>query len=334
MVLSQNNPFLFYFWFHNFMKYPNFFVVGVAKAGTTSLYHMLGSHPEIYLTPIKETNYFARKDLDFDNFRPDFKHNTTIDVGKYIQQGMSYQIHCANVINPKHYLALYQNAKEEKALGEICNSYIFCPNAMSEIFLEYPQAKIIVMLRNPIERAFSGYIMNLREGKILSDSFLEEIKKDEQLEVVKWGETISYLKIGLYYEQIKRIHQYFPREQVKIYLYDDYKADKRELMRDMYSFLGVDSTFFPTSDKRVNEAGLPRFKYLNYLIAQTGFLRKWARSILGEKGKKLASKMMYSSDGIPRISDEERKYLSNYYREDVEKLSILLGRNLNGWLTN
>jgi hypothetical protein len=315
------------------MKYPNFFVVGVAKAGTTSLYHMLGSHPEIYLTPIKETNYFARKDLDFDNFRPDFKHNTTIDVGKYIQEGMSYPIHCANVIETRHYLALYQNVKEEKALGEICNSYIFCPKAMGEIYLEFPQAKIIVMLRNPIERAFSGYIMNLREGKILSDSFLEEIKKDEQLEVVKWGETISYLKIGLYYEQIKRIFQYFPKEQVRIYLYDDYKTDKKSVMRDMYSFLEVDDTFFPASDKIVNEAGLPRYKYLNYFIAQTGFLRKWARSILGEKGKKLASKMMYSNENIPKISEEERSYLSAYYKEDVEKLSNLLNRDLKDWLS-
>lgn len=316
------------------MKYPNFFVVGVAKAGTTSLYHMLGSHPEIYLTPIKETNYFARKDLDFDNFRPDFKHNTTIDVGRYIQEGMTYQIHCANVTEPEHYLALYQNAKEEKALGEICNSYIFCPNAMGEIYLEYPQAKIIVMLRNPIERAFSGYIMNLREGKILSSSFMDEIKRDEQLEVVKWGEHISYLHAGKYFEQIKRIYQYFPKEQVRIYLYDDYKVNKKEVMRDMYSFLGVDSSFFPSSDKRVNEAGLPRFKYLNYFIAQTGFLRKWARSILGDKGKALATKMMYANDNIPKLSEEEKRYLTNYYREDVEKLSALLNRDLKVWLAD
>lgn len=313
-------------------NYPNFFVIGVAKAGTTSLYHMLGSHPDIYLTPIKETNYFARKDLDFEHFRPDFKHNTTIDVGAYISEGMKKQIHCANVTEKEHYLALYQPANKKKALGEICNSYIFCPHASEEIYKEFPKAKIIVMLRNPIERAFSGYIMNLREGKTLTKTFLEEIKRDESLSPRGWGITFNYLEMGNYYSQLKRVYDFFPKDQVAIYLYDDYKFDKKSVMKDMYAFLGVDTNFFPETDKKVNEAGLPRFKYLNYFIAQTGFLRKWARSVLGERGKKIVSKMMYSADNLPKITSEEREYLINYYREDVEKLSSLLGKDLSHWL--
>lgn len=314
-------------------KYPNFFVIGVAKAGTTSLYHMLGSHPEVYLTPIKETNYFAIKDLDFDNLRPDFKHNTTIDVGKYIREGMQNQIHCANVTEKQHYLALYQKATDEKALGEICNSYIFCPTAIQEIHKDYPDSKIIVMLRNPIERAFSGYLMNLREGKTLASSFLEEINRDERLSPRGWGITINYLEMGKYFEQMQRVYTYFPKEQVRVYLYDDYKKDKKELIKDMYSFLEIDTHFYPEQDLKVNEAGLPRFKYFNYFIAQTGFLRKWARNILGESAKKIVSKMMYSKDNVPKISNEEKVYLQQYYREDIEKLSVLLDKNLENWLS-
>ena len=312
-------------------KKPNFFVIGVAKAGTTSLYHYLNEHPEIYFPPIKETNFFARHDLDFNNFRKDFKHNTNMDIGKYIADGMPRMVHAANVRKEEHYLALFTPAQNEKALGEICNSYIFCPKSIQAIYDFNPRAKIVVILRNPIERAFSGYLMNLREGKTLEKDFITEIERDEAAQPKGWGITFNYLEMGLYGQQIERLYQVFPKEQVKLLWFEDLKSNKSELMKELCVFLGVDPNFELGNEQKSNAASLPRFSYLNYLIAQTGFLRKWARRALPDFVKKMVLNVMYSDKGLPKMSWKEFDYLLNYYKSEIQILEQLTDRDLSNW---
>ena len=245
---------------------------------------------------------------------------------------MNRQIHAANVTRWEDYISLFSLADNETALGEICNSYIFCPTALKQIKEEVPEAKIIAIFRNPIKRAFSGYLMNLREGKTLEEDFIKEIETDDQADPKGWGISFNYLSMGLYSEQVQRVLNEFSATDCLFILFDDFVSDKQKTMREIYSFLGVDANFVSDSDKKANAASLPRFKYLNYFIAQTGFLRKAARRILPENAKEVVSRIMYSKSDVPKISEEQFQYLANYYRDDIGKLSGLLNRDLSHWL--
>ena len=155
---------------------PNFIVVGAAKAGTTSIYQYLSQHPQVYLSPIKETNYFA-KDIPLDKIRKDYYKGGELDVAAYVATNLEEQIHIAFVSQWEHYQKLYKNVKDQKAIGEISNSYLHSSVAAKEIYAVNPDMKIIMILRDPIKRAFSHYKMTLRVG-LVKDTFYEEVQRD------------------------------------------------------------------------------------------------------------------------------------------------------------
>lgn len=313
--------------------HPNFFLVGVVKGGTTSLHHYLSQHPQVYMSPVKETNYFSRKDIDTSKFSPDYAHDVNVDLKQFFASGMKHTIHIAHITDRENYLRLFANVRDEAAIGEASNSYILYPHASQEIRKTYPEARIVMMLRDPADRAYSQYIMNLRLGKTLETDFLKEVFDDDAKPVKGWGANHQYLSIGLYYEQVKRYLDLFPREQVLICWYDDYRKDPGSVIRSMYRFLGVDEDFRPDTSEKLNTAGVPRFGKLNYWLNQSGLI-SWAKRRLPRNLRGPFKKWMYSGDSsdIPVMSDRERAELVAYYQDDIRKLSELTGRDLSAWL--
>lgn len=315
------------------IKKPNFFVVGTVKGGTTALHSSLSQHPSIFMSPIKETNYFSRKDINEDWFSRDYAHDVNIDLPKFLKGDMTETIHIAHITNEQDYLQLFKNVKNEEAIGEISNSYLLYPNAPKEIKAFDANAKIIMILRNPIERAFSQYVMNLRLGKTLKNNFLEEIIQDDKKEKKGWGANHQYLFIGNYFEQVKRYYEEFPLENVKILFYEEYKKNGVQTIKEIFSFLSVDSDFLIDTTKKLNEAGVPKFKRMNYIINQMGII-SWAKRKLPRSLREPFKKLMYSNkkENIPRITQEEKEWLINYYKKDVENLSQLIKKDLSSWL--
>jgi hypothetical protein len=313
--------------------HPNFFLVGVVKGGTTSLHYYMGQHPQIYMSPVKETNFFSRLDIDPSLFSRAYAHDVRVDLDSYLASGMKETIHIAHVTDEAEYLKLFSNVRGEKAIGEASNSYLLYTQAPELIRNTYPEAKIIAMLRNPVERAYSQYIMNIRLGKTLETDFIREVREDDEREVRGWGANHQYLYIGRYYEQVRRYLEIFPRDQVLICWYDEYREDPQSVLQTVYRFLGVDPDFVPDTDEKLNIAGVPRFGRLNYWINQTGIV-SWAKRILPRSWRGPFKKWMYSesSSDIPKMTDDERQWLIDYYREDVLKLSELLGKDLSHWL--
>ena len=125
------------------MKKPNFFVVGTVKGGTTSLHQYLNQHPQIFMSPIKETNFFSRFDINENDFSRDYAHDVNIDLKRYLLSDMKDPIHIAHINNESDYLKLFKNATNQMAIGEISNSYLLYKNAPIEIFKFDPKAKII-----------------------------------------------------------------------------------------------------------------------------------------------------------------------------------------------
>jgi len=246
---------------------------------------------------------------------------------------MNREIHCANVTKWEDYLKLYKNVQNEKAIGEICNSYFYCPSAAKEIKAVAPSAKIIVFFRNPVERAFSGYIMNLREGRTLEKNFKKELENDMNKKIKGWGVNFNYLEMGLYFNQLKRLKQHFNDEQILTVIYDDYKANPMKVLKDIFEFLGIDTEFRTDLGQRYNTGSLPRSKYLNYFLAQTGFIKTFFRSFLPKASKNAIYKIIYTKRNMPILKPDERAYLVDYYRNDVKMLSKELNRDLSHWLT-
>lgn len=314
----------------NHLKRPNFFIVGAAKAGTTSLYNYLKLHPEVYFSPIKEPHFFS-KDIRLENMREEFRKNVQSDISNYLKNSLGSPRHGAFVRNIDHYTQLFSLVKNEKRIGESSVSYLFSTLAARQIKHFNPDAKIIIILREPVERAFSHYLMDLRIGYEKA-GFFEAVNADIQKERRGWGQSHLYVELGLYYEQVKRYMDVFSPSQIKLILHDDFKNSPEELLSDLYSFLGI-SDKSPEIDFSIrhNKAELPKSRMLQR-IEKVPFVQKiLADYIPGSIRRKLKSGF-YSTDGLPKLTIEDRKALIPYFHDDVIKLSRLIDRDLSGWL--
>src|SRR3954462_6473419 len=124
-------------------KLPNFFVVGAAKSGTTSLYEYLKLHPEVYMAPIKETHHFST-DIDNTKFRANYARSLNKDLSKFLESDMEEGIFHAFVKDWDEYSQLFKRVNGEKAIGEVTNSYLYSHEAAQNIFKKFPQAKIVI----------------------------------------------------------------------------------------------------------------------------------------------------------------------------------------------
>ena len=310
---------------------PNFFIVGAAKAGTTSLYHYLKQHPEIYMSPIKEPNYFA-KDIDVSAFEESYRNIMTIDTKEYFSKEKLPELLSIFITDFSDYVQLFRDVTNEKAIGEASVSYLYSKVAAQEIKKLVPNAKIIMVLRNPIERAYSHYLMNLRGGITSNKNFLDEVIQDFNKKHKGWGISHLYIDLGLYYEQVKRYLDTFPKENVKIILYEDYKQNPKKVLVELLDFLEVSKDVSIDLNKRYNVRAAPRFPVLNTLARRVySFMAPKLPLTLRENLKKMYRKVFFSSYK-GGLTAEEKKVLLKFFEEDIKKLSALIQRDLSHWL--
>jgi Sulfotransferase family len=301
---------------------PNFFIVGAGKAGTTSLYRYLKQHPQIYMSPIKEPSYFA-SEVRVENLSPAFRRHV-----RRQSVGMSNPLGWL-VLDGDDYQRLFADVKDEIAIGEATPTYLWSETAAANIHARVPHARIILMLRDPAERAFSQYLHQLAEG-LTRYTFREQIEKSARGGNRELSILHPFLEIGLYYQQVKRYLAVFPREQMRIYWYEEAWRQPARLLKDIFEFLQVDAAFQPDFSERILERRAPRFKVLGYL-RQSGVwqsvkgripprLRATLRALTFQHGKTLT------------MDPKDREYLIAYYRRDIRNLAALLDKDLSAWL--
>ncbi len=313
------------------IKLPTFLIVGAVKAGTTSLHEYLQMHPEVFMSPVKETNYFSDADMLFADFNIDYKQDISVNLDKYLAGPMDKKVHIAHVRTWEQYQKLFRNVKNEKAIGEVSNSYLFGPSAANAIKNKLPNAKIVMILRNPVERLYSQFLMNLKLGKILEKDLLKEIEADQNKKIKGWGVSHLYLEVGNYYEQVKKYYDVFPASQIKVILYEDFKLNAASVMKDLFLFLNVDPDFPIDMSIKYNEAGLPRFGRLNYWLTQMG-VQGLVKKLFSAKLKDRLKELIYTKENIPVITEDEKMFLKNYYRNDINQLSELIHRDISNWI--
>jgi hypothetical protein len=314
------------------LKLPNFFIVGAPKAGTTSLYAYLDQHSSVYMSPLKEPNYFA-SELRVENFVEEARPRIMREIGAlqdYLRGDMSEKRFGGLVSTWDDYLKLYKKVSDETAIGEATPCYLWSETAARNIAARIPHAKIIISLRNPVDRAFSQYLHMVTVGSTRR-SFREQIEANLRNESKQLGPLRPLLEFGLYYEQIKRYLSEFSRSQIHISLYEDLERAPSLLVSDLFSFLGVDPHFAADVSYRHTEPRIPRFAGTAYLLNRWHvwpYLRKLVPRSLSPQ---LRSLMLRSRASLV-MDPLDRAFLTDYYRDDIRKLSVLLDRDLSSWL--
>ena len=308
---------------------PDFFIVGAAKAGTTSIYQYLKQHPEIYLPPIKEVNFFCT-DIQIKNFRPDYAGSVFTDVDAWIASGMKTELFHGFLQHWNQYEKIFQQAEGKKAIGELSNTYLFSEVAAKNIVEKFPEAKIIMVLRHPVERAFSHYLMDFKNG-LVNENFLIEFNRDKNKEKKGWGISNLYFELGLYSEQVKRYIDLFSNDRIKIFLFDDLVNDERAVFKTICNFLNIDSGFQFDFETKHNQNTFPKNKWVA-AISKQKFIRQFIKNIIPDKIKNRIKKTAFSSKNVPKLSEEDRTTVTALYKDDVLKLAELIRRDLNHWL--
>ncbi len=311
-------------------KKPNFFIIGAAKAGTTSLHQYLKKHPEIYFSPVKEPNYFST-DIKVAHFSPTYRKNTFLDVEEYFRQPQLTHLQLTFVRKAEHYKRLFKDVSQESAIGEASTSYLYSKEAAANIKAYRPDAKIIAVLRNPLKRAFSHYQMALRYGHTHLE-FEEAIKQDYSRAQKGWGISELFIELGLYYEQLKRYYEVFPSSQIKVLLFDDLVDNPAAVLNECHQFLGVTKQP-PASFDLYNQARIPKHKVINKLATKWG-LKNLLKTTLPQNLQEKLKSGFFSTSASRQLSNESLQFMESIYKEDIQKTSRLIGRELTFWLEN
>ncbi len=310
---------------------PDFIVVGANKGGTTSIYHYLKQHPEVYLSPVKEPHYFS-KDIDINLFKREFAQNKLQDIDRYLSGDMQQEYHAAFIRDREQYIRLFKHVTTQKAVGELSTSYLYSSVAAEEIKKEIPGCKIIICLRNPIERAYSHYRMNLWTGNSNEFNFYKALVDDFNHDPKVWGNAHLYTEIGMYYQQVKRYLDVFGKEQVKIIFTEDMKKNAQQVIRELYAFIGVDPAFIPDTSKQYNEVYTPKFKNVTWLLNKTG-IRPLMKRLSPQFLKNIFVKALYKQKSEKgEIPADAKQFLISKLSEDISQLSALLNKDLSNWL--
>ena len=278
-------------------RWPNFFIVGAPKAGTTSLYEYLKQVAGIFMSPEKEPNYFNQVTV----FEDDPYRFTIQDKKKYLE--------------------LFKNVKNEKIIGDATPNYLRDPNVPHLIHKVSPNAKILITLRNPTDRIFSQYQMLLNLGRISysTEKLVESLEKNGRMP----NQTVQ----EFYTPLVKRYLDVFGAKRVKIIIFEEWIKNAKETIKDILKFLGVDYEIKDIELDTYNPFRAPRGSFFKYLMSNQ-IVRKITFNFVPFQGQVFLKKIATKKTTKSTLSNEEKSFLEKLYKEDVKNLQILLGRKL------
>jgi hypothetical protein len=286
--------------------WPNFFLVGAAKAGTTSLYAYLSQHPKVFFPAIKEPHFFTR-----------------------VQPAPEQRFLIEAVTKRSAYLRLYAHSGDYSVIGDASPSYLWHPEVPQRIRAAAPEAKIALILRDPVERAYSHYLMDYREGA-QSRPFYQALVDDMNRAQKGWGVSYLYYELGLYAEQVERYFTIFRPERIKVLMFDDLRRDTPAVLREMAGFLGLDPQPLGRVDmsRQHNSYAAPRNQYLRR-IAGAKFSRRVGRVLIPHRlGAFIFERVFLKRAAKPPLDLRARELLCSLYDPELDRLERLLGRQL------
>lgn len=293
------------------MVLPNFLIIGAAKAGTTSIAQYLDQHPDIFISPVKEPFFFSFENKDINFSGPGDDQSLSLAVNTLAD-----------------YRKLFNGVMSEVAIGEASTSYLYVPGTAETIHRHIPSVKLIVVLRNPVDAAYSSFLHQIREGFESTIDFSEALKAERKRIDENWMFFWHYKENGYYYQKLKFYYDLFPREQIGVFLYSDFQSNALSFMRSLFQFLEVDDAFKPDLSIRYNVSGIPRSRVLHHLMTKSKFTKKLFKPLVPKSLRRHARTMNLDR---PVLSDCVRERLVDEYREDVLSLEKLVRKDLSHW---
>lgn len=283
------------------MRYPTFIVVGAHKAATTSIHNYLKQHPDIYLIPNKGSDRLSGK--------------------PYIN----------SLEDAEEYLAQFEGATTQKALGEVSSVYLYGDGVATRIQNLFPHVKIIAVLRNPAERAYSHILW--ARGEYFTP---QELNNFDAIVLYKFFEKETFRKPGLYYQNLKEYFALFDREKIQILFYEDIVDKKEKFFRELLTFIDVDPHFefdfkqrYHTGKLRIDNTSRKAVKIVNSKNHVKAVLKFILRPILPQI--KVFLEKSQEQPLLP-LSKHLRTEMLDFYRDDIIQLQKLTGLDCSHWL--
>ena len=298
------------------MPYPTFLIIGAAKAGTTSLYHYLHQHPDIFMSPVKEPNFFV------------FECHTLHFEGPGDQAVVAQ-----SVTTLAAYEALFAEGAQAQARGEASPLYLHVPEAPARIQRHVPDIKLIACLRHPVDRLHSHFWNMVKCGREPLQDFAEALAAEPERQRANWEWGWQYTAGGFYHAQLSRYYATFDPSQILVLLFEDFIANPVAVLQSIFRFLDVDDAFIPNVLLQHNATGLPKNPLLHRLMTSENPLRSTARMTLPLPVKKFIATWLWSRNvEKPTLDPALRADLLALYHDDILKLQTLLQRDLSHWL--
>lgn len=295
-------------------RLPSFVCIGGAKCGTTSLYEYLRSHPQVYLPDQKELHFFSAPDL----------------LERPNGPGTRWALESV-VRDEADYRSRFIDARPDQILGDISPSYLNCDGAAGRIHEMIPDAKIIILLRNPVDRMFSQY-MHLRRAAREELEFEDALAAEPRRDAAMWNDMFLYSRSPRAAEGVERYITLFGRERIKILLGEDLRSDLSGAVREILSFIGADPDVELDLSGEFNRSGMPKSKLLGRMLDASPAASLAKRVLPRRLGSLIKQRLQTLNTGNRiELPQDRRSDYAALFRDDIAKLERLIGRE-TGWM--
>ena len=304
-------------------KWPHFVILGGGKSGATSLDYYLDQHPDVFMSPVKEPNFFGYELSKYSDFK-----NDPEELEFYIN----------SITSKKAYLELFKPSHPHQIRGEVSESYLYRKCAAKRLKHYIPDAKIIVVLRQPASRLYSRFLHLSRLGCLSGVRFEDCLDPDQNV----WWSRNDLIKEGYIYQHLKNYFEIFDAQNIKVLFYEDLVCKPDRQMQTLFEFIGVDSSFQPNISVNLDSSSFFREQCSNSFFREAKGLMQWVRFVFpntlhGElKGNYALTKSHATIRSLElhnqTLDPEIKRKVTRIYSDDIYNLSLLLNKDLSHWL--
>lgn len=297
------------------MKLANLIIAGAPKSGTTSLHHYLSGHPDVFACTPKEPMYFCK-------FSGDFTGPDSAGINRMVRRSI------------EEYEALFEDGQSCRYRVDGSTDYLHWPGAAESIFDELGLVKVVILLRNPVDRVFSEHMHLVRDG--MEDlSLREAMNAEDERYQKRWNSLFYHRRRSLYADDIQKYIDVFGRDKLFVRTYDDLSQSPGQLLLELFEFLELEPIKIDTG-AQYNRSGKIRFKILDDLSrgrlipdsVKSVIRRVFGAQLMNSIRMRLRNVNISKSE---KLSDADRAFLWDLFAEDVKRLEKILDRDLSAW---
>lgn len=299
---------------HEKHRPPDFSIIGAMRSGTSAIASSIAQHESIFITNPKEPSYFVQRELRTQSYGPGDKvfaeRITTTEPG---------------------YMALFPNHGRTHC-GDASTAYLyFSRDAAPRMFSWNPQMKIVALLRNPIDRAYSSYLYMRSRGREPIPVFEDALEAENKRYRAGWAPMWQYLQAGLYSQQLEPFFDLFPENQIIVYIFEDWAHFQNQVTKEIVARVGAQPSQFFSLTGQANASGSPRSNAISKFL-----FNPWSRRLATHLPRKFVDIARKGHERTlrqpPSLDPNTRDDLAHYYESEVRRLEPLLERNLDHWL--